>query len=262
MKPWYFFHSMVQGTIMCFENFIPSPIHHCSPRMFFYCLPNFDGQFEYKWFKVTWISIYLQPTVNIVVLTNELLAKRNKLLSYIVFSLDPTDASNLSVRPKSSSHDPMVIFLAGFSIMWMKKAGSGWSFSSLKSPKTLWLAVEPNTPWKRNFYSLSWNFLILRPSEGKWIQPACTVEREEGSCHPPRPSFCSPELSAWPFRLRRLFLSLLCRWSCCSRCSCWGIFHAEGCSRNFCDQWSGSRQVSTCQRNSWWQSFGSWKKNT
>jgi len=64
----------------------------------FYCFPNFDDQFEYKWFKVTWISIYLQPTVNIVVLTNELLAKRNKLLSYIVFSLDPTDASNLSVK--------------------------------------------------------------------------------------------------------------------------------------------------------------------
>ena len=42
----------------------------------------------------------------------------------------------------------MVIFLAGFSIMWMKKAGSGFSFSSLKSPKTLWLASQPNTPWK------------------------------------------------------------------------------------------------------------------
>ena len=115
-----FFIAMVQGTIMCFHRFTI-----VRQKCLFYCFPNFDDQFEYKWFKVTWISIYLQPTVNIVVLTNELLAKRNKLLSYIVFSLDPTDASNLSVRPKSSSHEPMVIFLAGFSIMWMKKAGSG-----------------------------------------------------------------------------------------------------------------------------------------
>ena len=88
-----FFIAMVQGTIMCFHRFTI-----VRQKCLFYCFPNFDDQFEYKWFKVTWISIYLQPTVNIVVLTNELLAKRNKLLSYIVFSLDPTDASNLSVK--------------------------------------------------------------------------------------------------------------------------------------------------------------------
>ena len=107
----------------------------------------------------------------------------NKLLSYIlVSSLDPTDASNFGARPRLSLQDPIVIFLAGFSIMWMKKAGSGFSFSSLKSPKTLWLAVAPNTPWEMQIYTKNcgfWNFLSTNLKERREFSQLVGLDMQE-----------------------------------------------------------------------------------